>query len=373
MNDPNRPFPHFRRHAHTDPEWRSRRRFLFRRFARLVAATLVLFLIGMAGLAFLFTRIFDGNGQATLAVWLSGCGLAFALPLLAGFLAVRSFSWFADPVARLMAAADAVAEGDFSVRLPEKGPAEFVRLARSFNHMVEELAFSDQQRKNLTADVAHELRTPLHILQGNLEGMLDGVYEATPEQVNLLLDETHQLTRLVEDLRTLSLAETGQLTLAKEEFNLGEMISDIATSFSGQAEQAGVCIEVGIPENTTPLLYFGDPGRLDQVLSNLVANALRYTSQGGIIRLAASMNGGEAVLKVSDNGKGIPPEDLPFIFDRFWKGERSRHKQAGAGSGLGLAISRQLVQAHGGTIGVESKPGEGSTFTIKLPVKSDKS
>ena len=320
---------------------------------------LVIFMIGMAGLAYLFTRLFDGGGQATLAIWISGCGLALTLPILTAWLAMRGFTWVADPLARLMAAADAVAEGDFSVRLPEKGPREFVRLARSFNHMVEELALSDQQRKNLTADVAHELRTPLHILQGNLEGILDGVYEATPEQVNLLLDETRQLTRLVEDLRTLSLAEAGQLALAKEDVDLGELMADVATSFSGPAEEFGVNLVVEPTGDSNPIIVHADPGRLDQVLGNLVANALRYTISGGTIRLSAREVNEKAILKVSDNGSGIAPEALPFIFDRFWKGDPSRRKQPGAGSGLGLAISRQLVQSLGGKISVESTLGEG--------------
>ena len=349
------------------PEWQ-KRRFLFIRFARVMGAAILLILIGMAGLAYLFTRLMNGGGQVAVAVWLAGCGLAVAFPLLAVVIGIRSFASFANPLARLMTAADAVAEGDFTVRVPETGSGEFKRLTSSFNRMVSELERSSQLRRNLMADVAHELRTPLHIMQGNLEGILDGVYQATPAQVDLLLDQTNQLTRLVEDLRTLSLAEAGQLSLKHEIVNIVELLSDVATSFSGQAEAAGIDLQIEGQSTNEPLLFTGDAGRLDQVLSNLVANALRHTPPGGRIVLRAAPQTGRVLIQVADNGSGIAPEDLPFIFDRFW----SSHKAAPdsrnqGGSGLGLAIARQLVQAHGGQIKVESQPERGTTFTIDLP------
>jgi signal transduction histidine kinase len=229
--------------------------------------------------------------------------------------------------------------------------------------MVSELERSDQLRRNLTADVAHELRTPLHIIQGNLEGLLDGVYQATPEQINLLLDEARQLVRLVEDLRTLSLAEAGQLPLEREAVDIRELLDDVATSFSGQAEAAGVALQVEDRPGAEPLIVQGDAGRLDQVLSNLVANALRHTPSGGKITLRAEVAQDGVRLQVADNGSGISPEDLTNIFDRFWSGDRARRD----GSGLGLAIARQLVQAHGGRIAVESQLDQGTTFTIDLP------
>jgi signal transduction histidine kinase len=250
------------------------------------------------------------------------------------------------------------------VPVPERGPGDFGRLAQSFNRMAEELQRADQQRRNLTADVAHELRTPLHIIQGNLEGILDGVYQPTAEHIETTLDETRALARLVDDLRTLSLAEAGQLPLAWETVDVAELLADVRTSFSGQAEAAGVdlCLETDPP---LPQIS-ADAGRLNQVLSNLIANALRYTPPGGKITLRAEPGPGGIRIVVCDTGAGIPPEDLPYIFDRFWRGDRSRSHAGGAGSGLGLAIARQLVQAHGGRIGVESQPGEGTTFTIEL-------
>jgi signal transduction histidine kinase len=264
-----------------------------------------------------------------------------------------------------MAAADEVAAGDLSVRVDEGGPGEIGRLATAFNHMVAELERSDRLRRDLTADVAHELRTPLHILQGNLEAIQDGVYTPTPEQIELLLDETRQLARLVEDLRTLSLAEAGQLELVKAPVQPSELIQDALTSFSAPAEAAGVRLLAEIEPAAADATIQGDAGRLDQVLGNLIANALRHSPPGKAVTVRLGLAAaGRLRLQVCDQGEGIPPEDLPYVFDRFWRGRRDDSQSSG--SGLGLAIARRLVQAHGGTIHVESTPGHGATFTIEL-------
>jgi two-component system sensor histidine kinase BaeS len=215
--------------------------------------------------------------------------------------------------------------------------------------------------------VAHELRTPLHILQGNLEGILDGVYQPTAEHIEAMLDETRMLSRLVDDLQTLSLAEAGQLHLKMEPVDVVELLADASTSFSGPAEAAEIDLQIqtiGVPEE---LVILGDVERLDQVVSNLIGNALRHTSAGGNILLSVAANPNGVQILVRDSGEGIPPEDLPYVFDRFWRGDKSRQRQSGTGSGLGLAIARQFIQAHGGEISVESQFGEGTSFIIELP------
>ena len=395
-----RPHPPWAAWDHDRPQaWRRKRGRLFSRFAGIFGFIVLMVLGGMAALAFLLARLFGGDGQTAALVWIGGCGLSLALPLLAVGLAVRAFQDIATPLAGVMAAADAVAEGDLSVRVPVRGPGDFGQLAESFNRMAEELERADQRRRNLTADVAHELRTPLHIIQGNLEGILDDVYEPTREHIGATLDETRTLARLVDDLRTLSLAEAGQLPLRWEPVDVVELLADVATSFSGQAEAAGIDLRVepalggstGFAEvspsaaasDPPRMTIIADAGRLDQVLGNLVTNALHHTPPGGVITLRAepvlspapslskgAVEGpvaGGVRITVRDTGEGIPPEDLPYIFDRFWRGDRSRSHARGAGSGLGLAIARQLVQVHGGRIDVESEPGQGTAFTIELP------
>ncbi len=347
------------RHVH-------RRRFLGR--VLMALALLTLFIAGgMALLAFVITRWFGGDGPSTLIVWTGGLGLALALPLLALAVGARVFRSYALPLADIMEAAEAVASGDLDARVEERGSRDFRRLANSFNRMTEELARTDQQRRNLTADVAHELRTPLHIIQGNLEGILDGVYAPTPEHIEATLQETRTLARLVDDLRTLSLAESGQLPLVLEPVDVEDLLADVVTSFGAQAESAGVDLRYTL-QAAAPLAVHGDAGRLDQVLSNLVGNALRYTPAGGHTSLPATAADGYARIAVADSGAGIAPEDLPFIFDRFWRGDRARSHTGGSGSGLGLAIAGQLVKAHGGAIGVTSTPGAGTTFTLDLPL-----
>jgi signal transduction histidine kinase len=352
------------------PHWwagrRTKRRFLFWRFAAIIGAFFAVFLgFFVLFLALVYKPLVEAFPQPSALLGLI-CGVPLGFAGLAAIIGGVGFRRIGSPVADIMAAADAVANGDLSVRVREQIPGEFGRLARSFNRMTVQLASVEEQRRELTADVAHELRTPLHIIQGNLEGLLEGVYQPTPEMINATLDETRLLARLVNDLQTLSLVESGQLPLHLEPLLAVDLLEDTAAGFTGQAAAAGVELVVQAEGDPSEMTISADPDRMEQVLTNLVANALRYTPSGGTITLRAKPTPQGVQLAVSDNGAGISAEDLPFIFNRFWKGDRSRQRQSGTGSGLGLAIARQLIQAQGGEIRVESQPGQGTTFLIDL-------
>jgi two-component system OmpR family sensor kinase/two-component system sensor histidine kinase BaeS len=368
MTMPHRPYW---THRHRPPHWPhgapDKRRFIVRRFVFTIGLLGLLFVAALVVIGSLaFGPLQDALPRTVLLVALL-CGVPFGFLVLAGLAAGWVFRRYGTPLVDVMAAADAVADGDLSVRVSEQAPGEMGRLARSFNRMTAELERAEQQRRNLTADVAHELRTPLHIIQGNLEGVLDGVYQPTPEHVAATLEETRFLARLVDDLQTLSLAEAGHLPLHRLRLSAVDLLNDAATSFTGRAMEAGVALEVVAGATPDELQVEVDSDRIGQVLNNLVSNALRYTPSGGKIVLSAALAEGWVSIGVQDSGPGIPPEDLPFVFDRFWRGNRARERQAGASSGLGLAISRQLVQAHGGRVEVESQPGEGTRFTVELP------
>jgi two-component system OmpR family sensor kinase/two-component system sensor histidine kinase BaeS len=357
-------------------EWHAKRRHFIWRIGCFFLLVFLLVSLAMSVLAYHITWHgggVQGGGPIMVVAWIVRLGLVLAVPLLLLLLGRRAFRSYGIPLANIMDAADAVAAGDLDVRVEERGSRDFQRLAHSFNRMTEELARTDQQRRNLTADVAHELRTPLHIIQGNLEGILDGIYAPTPEHVEATLLETRTLARLVDDLRILSLAESGQLPLRREPVDVADLLADVVTSFSAQAESAGIALcypdqaAATASNQAGPLTLQGDAGRLDQVLSNLVANAIRHTPPGGRITLAAAAGDGCIRITVADSGEGIAPADLPFIFDRFWRADRARGHSSGAGSGLGLAIANQLVKAHGGQITVASELGKGATFTLTFP------
>jgi len=359
---------HVHRSHHFGPPWQRNRRFIFWRFAIIFGGMVFFFLSAIILVIYLIT------GQ-TLPDYLRGgllavvCGIPFAFTLISLLLGGLAFRRLGTPFADIMSATDAIANGDLSVRLHEndrRGPLG--NLARRFNNMVVELERAEQQRRNLTADIAHELRTPLHIIQGNLEGMLDGVYEPTEENITDTLDETRLLARLVNDLQTLSLAEAGQLPLHSTRFLLADLLTDAATGFESRVAAQKVELRVEASDPSPEIK--ADYDRLIQVLANLLINALRHTPENGQITLHGESVPDGVHITVSDTGTGIPAEDLPYIFDRFWRGDKSRTRTEGS-SGLGLAITRQLVLAHGGTITVESEAGKGTTFTIELPVSSD--
>ena len=232
-------------------------------------------------------------------------------------------------------------------------------LARAFNSMTAKLEVQDRQRRDLMADIAHELRTPLAVLQGRVEGMLDGIYPRDEGQLAAVLQDTRMLARLVEDLRTLAHTESGTLALQKEPTDPAILVNDTAASFAGEAVEHRIQLDVDAAPNL-PLVDI-DPVRIREVLTNLISNAFRHTPAGGRVTVGVTTQSNKLVMTVRDTGAGIPIDDLPRVFDRFYKGHGSR------GSGLGLTIARNLVAAHGGDIRAESAEGKGTTITVTLP------
>ena len=325
----------------------------------------ILIVGGITVISTLIGLIVGGQNPSLGAVSVACC-FSFLFPLFALSFAARAFRGVAQPLSDLIDAAQAVAEGNLSVRVPETAPGNFGELSQTFNRMIAEIERIDEQRRNLTADVAHELRTPLHIIQGNLEGILDGVYEPTPDHINSILDDTRLLSRLIEDLRTLAMAESGQLPLECESVSVQDLLTDALTSFSGHAEAHSVRLCIADDADGKNLSIHADLRRLNQIVGNLIMNAIRHTPPDGKIILAAYQTQQGVQLKITDTGHGIAPEDLPHIFDRFWRGDKSRTHKEGVGGGLGLAITQQLVQLHGGTITVSSELGAGTTFTLNF-------
>jgi signal transduction histidine kinase len=320
------------------------------------------------GLVFLLVL---GSVVASIVALVSRGGHPALLPGLIAVVVIvalvgRTFRRTAGTLDELSDAARRVAEGDFAVRVaePHRGPPPLRALVRDFNAMAERLATDERQRRSLLADVSHELRTPLSVVQGNLEALLDGVHPADDAHLTSILEETRVLSRLVDDLRTLALSETGSLPLHREPTDVAVLATEAATSFRAAAETVGVTVETQVDDDL-PLLDV-DPVRTREILTNLVANALRYTPRGGAVTLRAALEpGGSRVrLTVHDTGSGIAPDVLPHVFDRFWKSPESR------GSGLGLAIAKNLVEAHGGEIGAASEPGTGTTIWLSLPVET---
>jgi len=335
----------------------------FIRFAIFFFISFFLFVGGSTALLYVLFSKYTGVQN----IWLLVCGTPFVVVVLLIFTLFNLYTRFGKPLEQLFKAINTIEAGDLSVRVPENNSDMFSDLFKRFNKMVGELERAEQQRRNLTADIAHELRTPLHIIQGNLEGVIDGVYEPTTEHINNTLDETRLLSRLVNDLQTLSLAETGNLPLHPTRFLLADLIHDLTSSFSSQATSQGIHLIPVIADSHQYLT--ADYDRLNQVLSNLISNALRHTPKDGTIFIeteSASSPERSVRIIVKDTGAGIASEDLPFIFDRFWRGDKSRTERTH--SGLGLAITKQLIHAHGGTIEVQSDglPGKGTTFIIEL-------
>ncbi|MBN2007037.1 MAG: HAMP domain-containing protein [Anaerolineae bacterium] len=271
----------------------------------------------------------------------------------------------ARPLTHLIRASHAVALGDLSARVPAHYTGEIGELAAAFNRMTAALSRADELRRNMTADVAHELRTPLSVIRGKLEGILDGVYPSTPEHLEPILDETRLLTRLVDDLHLLALAEAGQLTLEKRALDVADVLRDSHVNFGPQAGDRGITLALHLPAPLPKVM--ADWRRVAQIVGNLVTNALRHTPSGGVVTLSATLEGSFVSVAVSDTGSGISSEDMPYIFERFWRGEKSRSR-AGGGSGLGLSIAKKLVELHGGTVSATSAVGEGTRICFTLPL-----
>ena len=299
--------------------------------------------------------------SVTRTIALTGAAAALLAIALGWWLTRRAL----QPLNELNRAAGQIGAGDLAYRVPVASGDEVGRLAGRFNEMATALERDERLRQQMVNDIAHELRTPLTVMQGHLEALQDGVFALNVEALKPIHDETLLLGRLVGDLRDLARAESGRLELELSPLEPSALLARAERQFRGEAEAAGVALRVSAPDGLPRIQ--GDAQRLGQVLTNLVANALRYTPRGGQVTLSARLEGSWLALDVADSGTGIAPEDLPLVFERFYRADRSRRRDAGH-SGLGLAIARQLVEAHGGTLTVTSQVGVGSVFTVRLPL-----
>ncbi|HEX9115224.1 MAG TPA: ATP-binding protein [Anaerolineae bacterium] len=289
--------------------------------------------------------------------------ISLAIALILGSLLARTL---VHPLAELTAATHAMAEGRLGEQVPIRSEDELGQLAAAFNKMSADLAHANELRRQMTADIAHELRSPLTVITGYVEGLRDGVLKPTQPRFDAMFAETQQLRRLVEDLRTLSLADAGELPLARQPVAAGELLAQVAAAFGPRGRQNGVTLQVAADAGAGVMLDI-DPERMVQVLENLVGNALRHTPAGGTVTLSARRDGAAALLVVQDDGEGIAADVLPHIFDRFFRGDPARTGPGGE-SGLGLAIAKSIVEAHGGTLTAASDGlRSGATFTIRLP------
>lgn len=298
-------------------------------------------------------------------------GAAFRAAVLAGLLglglALLVTNQFLKPVGQLTRAAERMTAGDLAQRVPVRGSDELATLASTFNSMAESLQKSEERRQAMTADIAHELRNPLSVQRAYLEALQDGIYPLTPENLQPVFDQNILLSRLVEDLRTLALADAGELKLEKTEVDVNNLAACLLERFKLLAQNRRIRIEMDLEKaaSQSPKVW-GDPLRLEQILNNLMSNALRYTPEGGSIVVEISQMQDRVEIGVHDSGPGIPPEALPHVFERFYRADRSRSRDEG-GSGLGLAIARQLALAHEGELKAANDPGGGALFILRLP------
>jgi len=299
-------------------------------------------------------------GRLNRALWISAAVAGAVALLVAGVLSGRLLR----PVRELTGAARGLSQGDLGRRVNVRGDDELADLSRTFNQMAENLERAEGLRREMTADVAHELRNPLAVIQARLEGIGDGLYPSSREGLASVLEQSRVLNRLVEDLRMLALADAGQLTLERRRLDLGALARDVVSSFQPQASAKE--IELAFSADVDARLDVdGDPTRMTQILDNLLTNALRHTPAGGSVSLAMKEERGRVVMELVDSGEGFPPEALPYVFERFYRSDKSRARQLG-GSGLGLAIARKLVEAHGGTIQAANRPEGGALVRVEF-------
>ena len=302
-------------------------------------------------------RFLERSNRALFYGALGGALIA----LLLGVIMARTL---ARPLGEMTAASRAIANGEFQQQVPVRSRDELGELAAAFNKMSTDLAHANELRRQMTADIAHDLRTPLTVISGYIESMREGVLKPSPERYEAIFNEVKQLQRLVEDLRTLSLVDAGELPVHYQLVQPQTLLTDVLTSFQHQAEQEEIELAVHADPDLPEIRV--DPNRMLQVFGNLLSNALRYTPPGGKIALQAQRQGNKIRLIVQDNGMGILPEALPHIFDRFYRVDEARRQDDGE-TGLGLAIAKSIIEVHGGGIRAESEIGKGTRFIITLP------
>ncbi len=310
--------------------------------------------ISVSAQRMILTRL---NQSVLLAGILAGV-LGLILALVLAYTLLR-------PVHALTVAAQKLAQGDLSHRVEVEGRDELATLGHTFNQMADSLQQAEEARRAMTADIAHELRTPLAVQRANLEALQDGVYPLTAENLSPVIEQNHLLTHLVDDLRTLALADAGQITLERTSVDLTSLVAQVVEHFQPQASTQQIGLILTPTDNPVPFIS-ADPIRLEQVLSNLLSNALRYTPAGGQIVLSLTSGDTSVTLTIHDSGSGIPEQALPYIFERFYRGDKSRARAEG-GTGLGLSIARQLARLHGGDLTAANHSSGGALFTLTLP------
>lgn len=316
--------------------------------------------------AIYFVGLFRYAFRDALILFLGLAMIAFVM--LSLFLSYKMTRHLTAPLRGMIPVIDAFAKGNFRAKVPVASSDEYGRIGAALNNMSSELEHSLQVRKNMTADVAHELRTPLSILSGKLEYLQQRGQPVAPEELLPLQDELIRLQRMVHDLRELSQAEAGQLALHPEPVDIQALLERIVDKVSFEAEERGIAVRLEpSPEN---IEVMADKNRMTQVFLNLVMNGIRYTPSGGEVRIHAAASEQQALITVSDNGIGIEAEHLPFLFQRFYRANRARDRDSG-GTGLGLAIAAEFVRAHGGDIAVESEKNRGTSFHVRMPLSPD--